>query len=54
MNCLVSKPIVVISIALLSLSLLPAQTFKRLHSFDAPSGGREPNAGLVIAGVGPS
>ena len=50
MNCLVSKPIVVISIALLSLGMLPAQTFNRLHSFDAPSGGREPNAGLVIAG----
>jgi len=50
MKCLVSKPIVVISTTLLGLSLLPAQTFNRLHSFDAPSGGREPQAALVAAG----
>jgi uncharacterized repeat protein (TIGR03803 family) len=51
MKSLFTKQIVIIKItALFGLGALPAQTFNRLLSFDAPSGGRSPQAGLVVAG----
>jgi uncharacterized repeat protein (TIGR03803 family) len=50
MKCLFSKPIVVISTMLWSLSLLPAQTFSVLHHFGGFPEGRSPQASLVAAG----
>lgn len=50
MKCLVSRLIVGLCAGVLGLSSLQAHTFSRLHSFDAPGGGRNPQAGLVAAG----
>ena len=36
--------------AVVGVSSLTAQTFEVLHSFDAASGGRNPQSGLIVAG----